>query len=127
MFYKVKYTIPTLKIKTTDDYKERVDEILFWQIKDTIVLRLTMFAELFQSKSFDDFILLLFLTVWSVLTIPFAVIYIVLCLVELLLDTLFLPLFLIPIARILPISIIMVVWALSCSIGIFAGAALQRY
>ncbi len=126
MFYTVKYTMPTLKIKTVEDYKTRVSEILSWQIKDTLQSKWIGFASLFQSKSLDDVLLCLGFMLFSIITLPFTLLYVVLCLTELLLDTLFLPLFLIPVVRIIPTVIVVIVWALSFGIGVFAGAMLQR-
>lgn len=127
MFYEVKFTMPTLKIKTIDDYKERVNEILFWQIKDTAVSKITGFDILFHLTCFEDFLLALFFIGWSIITLPFTLAYIALCFVELLVATLLLPLFLIPIIRIIPTIIETIVWSCSFAIGVFAGAALQRY
>lgn len=126
MFYTVKYTMPTLKIKTVEDYKTRVNEILSWQIKDTLQSKWIGFASLFQSKSLDDVFLCLGFMLFSIITLPFTLLYVVLCLTELLLDTLFLPLFLVPVIRIIPTVIVVIVWALSFGIGVFAGAMLQR-
>ena len=126
MFYTIKYTMPTLKIKTVEDYKTRVNEILSWQIKDTLQSKWIGFASLFQSKSIDDILLCLGFMLFSIITLPFTLLYVVLCLTELLLDTLFLPLFLVPIVRVVPTIIVVIVWALSLAVGVFAGAMLQR-
>ena len=126
MFYTFKYTMPTLKIKSVDDYKTRANEILSWQIKDTLYSKWIGFGSLFQSKSFDDILFSLGLMLLSIITLPFTLLYVLLCLTELLLETLFLPLFLVPVLRILPTIIIVVVWALSLGIGIFAGAVIER-
>ena len=93
MFYTIKYTMPTLKIKTVEDYKTRVNEILSWQIKDTLYSKWIGFGSLFQSKSFDDILFSLGLMLFSIITLPFTLLYVLLCLTELLLETLFLPLF----------------------------------
>lgn len=126
MFYTVKYTMPTLKIKTVEDYKTRVDEILFWQIKDTLQSKWIGFASLFQSKTLDDVLLSLGLMLFGIITLPFTLLYVLLCIAELLLDSLFLPLFLVPIARIIPTVVAVMVWSLSFAVGVFAGAMLQR-
>ena len=126
MFYKVHFTMPTLKIKTIEDYKIRTDEILFWQIKDTLQSKLWGMTSLFQSRTLDDVFLSLGLLLISVITFPFTILYILLCLTELLLDTLFLPLFLIPVLRIFPTVITVIVWAISFGVGVFAGALLER-
>lgn len=126
MFYTVKYTMPTLKIKTVEDYKTRVDEILFWQIKDTLQSKWIGFASLFQSKTLDDVLLSLGLMLFGIITLPFTLLYVALCIAELLLDSLFLPLFLVPIARIIPTVVAVMVWSLSFAVGVFAGAMLQR-
>ena len=126
MFYKVHFTMPTLKIKTIEDYKIRTDEILFWQIKDTLQSKLLGMTSLFQSRTLDDVFLSLGLLLISVITFPFTILYILLCLTELLLDTLFLPLFLIPVLRIFPTVITVIVWAISFGVGVFAGAVLER-
>ena len=126
MFYKVHFTMPTLKIKTIEDYKIRTDEILFWQIKDTLQSKLLGMTSLFQSRTLDDVFLSLGLLLISVITFPFTILYILLCLTELLLDTLFLPLFLIPVLRIFPTVITVIVWAISFGVGVFAGALLER-
>ena len=126
MFYKVHFTMPTLKIKTIEDYKIRTDEILFWQIKDTLQSTLLGMTSLFQSRTLDDVFLSLGLLLISVITFPFTILYILLCLTELLLDTLFLPLFLIPVLRIFPTVITVIVWAISFGVGVFAGAVLER-
>lgn len=126
MFYTFKYTMPTLKIKSVDDYKTRANEILSWQIKDTLQSKWIGFASLFQSKSLDDILLCLGFMLFSIITLPFTFLYVVLCLTELFLDTIFLPLFLVPVVRIIPTVITVIVWALSFAIGVFAGAMLQR-
>ena len=126
MFYKVHFTMPTLKIKTIEDYKIRTDEILFWQIKNTLQSKLLGMTSLFQSRTLDDVFLSLGLLLISVITFPFTILYILLCLTELLLDTLFLPLFLIPVLRIFPTVITVIVWAISFGVGVFAGAVLER-
>jgi hypothetical protein len=126
MFYKVHFTMPTLKIKTIEDYKIRTDEILFWQIKDTLQSKLLGMTSLFQSRTLDDVFLSLGLLLISVITFPFTILYILLCLTELLLDTLFLPIFLIPVLRIFPTVITVIVWAISFGVGVFAGALLER-
>lgn len=126
MFYEVKFTMPTLKIKNVDDYKERVKEILFWQIKDTVLIKATGFVSLFQSRSLEDFGFSLFMMIWSLFTLPFVIVYIALCLFELFFDTIFLPLFFVPIIRILPIAITILIWSSTATIGVLAGAALER-
>lgn len=126
MFYTFKYTMPTLKIKSVDDYKTRANEILSWQIKDTLYSKWIGFSSLFQSKSFDDILFSLGLMLFGIITLPFTLLYVLLCLTELLLETLFLPLFLVPVIRILPTIIIVIVWAVSLGIGIFAGAVIER-
>lgn len=126
MFYSVKYTMPTLKIKTVENYKTRINEILSWQIKDTLQSKWIVFASLFQSKTLDDVLLCLGFMLLSIITLPFMLLYVVLCLTELFLDTLFFPLFLVPVVRIIPTVIVVIVWALSFCIGLFACAMLQR-
>lgn len=126
MFYEVKFTMPTLKIKNVDDYKERMSEIVFWQVKDTVISKIMGFDILLHLTCFEDFLWALFFIAWSVITLPLALAYIALCFVELLVATLLLPLFLIPIIRIIPTIIETVVWSCSFAIGVFAGAALQR-
>ena len=126
MFYEVKLTMPTVKIKTIDDYKERVDEILFWQIKDTVAYKTAGFDILFHLTCFEDFLWALFFIALSIITLPFALAYLALCFVELLVDTLLLPLLLIPVIRIIPTLIVIIVCSCSVAIGIFAGAALER-
>ena len=127
MFYEIKFTMPALKIKNSDGYKIRVKEILCWQMKDTVLSKASGFVALFQSRSFDDFMLSLFLIAWSVITIPFAIVYILLCFVELIAETVLFPLFLVPVIRILPIAVATIIWSLSFAIGVFSGAALQQY
>ena len=93
MFYEFKYTQPTLKIKSVEDYKTRANEIIAWQIKDTLYSKWVGFESLFQSKSFDDVLFSLGIILFSIITLPFTLVYVLLCLTELLLDTIFLPLF----------------------------------
>ena len=126
MFYEFKYTQPTLKIKSVEDYKTRANEIIAWQIKDTLYSKWVGFESLFQSKSFDDVLFSLGIILFSTITLPFTLVYVLLCLTELLLDTIFLPLFLVPVIRIIPTIITVAVWCVSIAIGIFAGAMLQR-
>ncbi|MBQ3642485.1 hypothetical protein II906_11265 [bacterium] len=126
MYYKIKFTMPSLKIKTVDDYKTRTHEILSWQIKETVKIKALGFATLFQSKSFDDILLSLMFILFSIITLPFTFLYVLLCLTELLIITILLPLFLVPILRILPTTISIIIWAVSFSVGIFAGASLER-
>lgn len=126
MFYTVKYTKPTLKIQTVKDYKTRVNEILSWQIKDTLQSKWIGFSSLFKSTSFDDVLLCLGLMLFSIITIPFTILYVVLSLTELLLESIFLLLFLVPVVRIIPTVIVVIVWALSLAVEVFAGAVLQR-
>ena len=118
--------MPSLKIKTVDDYKTRTHEILSWQIKETVKIKALGFATLFQSKSFDDILLSLMFILFSIITLPFTFLYVLLCLTELLIITILLPLFLVPILRILPTTISIIIWAVSFSVGIFAGASLGR-
>ena len=121
------YTFPTIKIKSVDDYKTRVEEIFSWQIKDTLLGKVNTIASCFKIGSFLDIFLSLFMLCWIVCTLPFTVAYIILCLTELIVDTLLLPLCLIPVVRILPIIAIFIVWDISMVLGIFGGAALVRY
>ena len=126
MFYKFNYTMPALKIKSANDYKQRVNEIIFWQIKETLQLKATAFISLFQIRTFEDFLLSFALLLWAVITIPFTLLYFALCFIEMLIETLLFPLFLIPIVRYLPFIIVVIIWALSLGIGIFAGAAIDK-
>ena len=126
MLYEVKFTMPTLKIKTVDDYKERVREILFWQIKDTAISKIAGFDILLHLTCLEDFLIAIFFIMWSAITLPFAIAYIALCIVELLAVTLLLPLFLVPVIRIIPTAIEIAFWSCSVAVGFLAGAALQR-
>ncbi len=126
MFYQVSYTQPTLKIKRVEDYKARVKEIVFWQIKDTLSLKWTAFTSLFEIRSLEDFFLAAFMFLFSLLALPFAIVYLALCVVELALDSLLLPLYLIPVVRILPTVVCVAVWATSFAVGIFGGVALEK-
>ena len=121
MFIEVEYTKPTV-IKSIDDYKDRVEEILFWQIKDTVLVKILPFAEIFKSKTFEDLFWCLILIIFSVLGLPFSVAYICLSLVELLVNTILLPLYLIPLVRIIPTTVWVIIWACEFTVGIFGGA-----
>ena len=126
MFYKFNYTMPTLKIKSSKDYRQRVNEILFWQLKETVQLKTTAFISMFQIRTFEDFLYSLFFVLWAIITLPFTLLYFILCITELVVETLLFPIYLIPILRIVPIVITTIIWALSLGIGIFAGAAIEK-
>ena len=120
------FTVPTLKILTVADYKERVNEILFWQIKETFTNKISGLTIIFQSKSIEDFLLSLLVLAWTIITLPFTLVYFTLCLIDLMAITILLPLYLIPVVRILPITVETLIWSLSIAIGAWSGAALVQ-
>ena len=120
----VKFTVPSLKIKSVADYKARAREILGWQIKQTVSQKCVGLGAIFSARALDDIPLVLLISVFSLITLPFSLVYVLLCLVELALATLLLPLFLLPVIRVLPIAAITLVWALSVAVGFWAGAPL---
>ncbi len=126
MLYEINFTMPTLKIKDIEDYKTRVEEILFWQVKDTLAMKTVAFKGIADIRSLGDFFLILAMILFSLITLPFAIAYLVICFLELLLYTIFLPLYLIPIVRILPTIVCTAVWSLSVAVGFFGGVALER-
>ena len=127
MFYEVNFTMPSLNIKTVEDYKERVSEILLWQIKDTAASKAAGFLMLIQPRSLEDLFLSAIFILWGLVTLPFAIAYIAICLLELAVETLLLPFLLIPGVRIVPFSLVIIIWSLSIAVGFLGGAALMQY
>ena len=122
----VSFTVPSLKIKSVADYRTRAKEILGWQIKETLRQKWVGLCAVFATRALDEILLTLFISLFSLITLPFAVVYVLLCFADLALTTLLLPLFLIPIIRAIPIALITLVWALSVAVGVFAGAPLVQ-
>lgn len=104
MRYNIEFT-PLTKIKSWSTYKRRVREIFLGQIKN-----------LFSPARFMNWFFWLF----AIFFIPCSLIFFALSIVEFLLDTIFLPLFLIPIIRVLPFAIELIVWSLTVAIGRFS-------
>ena len=104
MYYTYEVTAPT-KIKSIESYKERIFEIVHGQMRN-IVLK-----ERFSSP---------FFWLLSVIFIPMSVVYFLLCLCEIVVDTVLLPLSCVPIIRGITFVISTTVWALCVAIGIFA-------
>lgn len=104
MYYTYEVTAPT-KIKSVASYKERINEITHGQMRN-IVLK-----ERFSSP---------FFWLLSVIFIPMSVVYFLLCLCEIVVDTVLLPLSCIPIIRGITFVISAAVWGLGVAIGVFA-------
>lgn len=104
MYYTFETTVPT-KINSVKTYKERVKEIFFGQLKN--VFEPARFANIF-------FWLICFLT------IPMSLMYIVFCFAEIVFDTLFFPLLIVPYLRVIPYFITMLIYGFGAAIGLFA-------
>ena len=122
----VVWTQPSLRITDFYDYKVRMDEIYSWQIHDSYELKSVALTSLFHVHSVKDFFEAILITVFSLVTMPCFILYFLLCLGEMVLDTLLLPLFLIPVVRLLPTAIVYLYWTVTAFVGFFAGAALMR-
>ena len=109
MRYEIIYTKPSLKIQSVDDYKIRIIEIVKGQMR-----------ELIQPYRFLNIYFWLF----AIFYIPFSFLYLAFCLVELIFDTVFLPLSLTPVIRILPFIIASVVWGCTYAVGVFSCVSL---
>lgn len=105
MFYSVETTMPTLNIKTVEDYKERVREILKGQLR-----------ELIQPYRFLN----VFFWIFCLIAIPCSIIYAALSIVELVFDTIFLPVSLLPVVRKIPFVVSVLIWSLTFAIGLFS-------
>lgn len=104
MYYSYQVTPPT-KIECVADYKERIYEITHGQMRNIVL----------KERLLNPFFWL-----FSVIAIPMSVAYFLLCLCEIIVDTILLPFFCIPIVRYIPFLVSVVVWSLGIAIGIFA-------
>ena len=129
MFYSTQITIPT-KPKSIADYKERIHEILHWQIRQTVAIRVFAIKSFLSGeiKTLLDLIALLFFgaigAALFLITLPFALVSLGACLIEVLWLTITLPLYLIPGIRILPTIVSALLFGAYIAFGIFGMAAL---
>lgn len=104
MHYQFEVTIPT-KIRSVETYRDRIGEIVFGQLKN----------------AFDPYKLAnIFFWVLCLLAIPMTIIYAALCLFEIVIDTVLLPISLIPFVRAIPMAIETIVWSAQAAIGYFS-------
>lgn len=129
MIYSVRATMPT-KVKSIEDYKERIHEIFDWQIRQTIGIRTMILSFIFKEKvtSLADLIFRLFLgileTALIIVTLPFALVCVVISLVDALWTTIALPLYFIPVIRILPLLVSGILYGAYFAVGLIGIAAL---
>lgn len=104
MFYTIETTVPT-KITSIETYKDRIREIVKGQMKNVFApYRFKMIM----------FWLLLFLTV------PMSIVYLLSCLFEIVFDTIFLPIFLVPYLRGVPFVVSMLIYGFGVAVSLFA-------
>lgn len=101
MYYTYDVTMPT-KIESVDTYKERVYEIVYGQMKNVVM----------KERLLHPFFLIL-----SPVFIPLSLIYLAVCLCEIVVDTILLPLFCIPYIRGIAFLVSAIVWALGICVG----------
>lgn len=104
MYYSFSVTPPT-RVVSINTYKQRIKEIVLGQIKN-----------LFNPAKLLSWYFWLF----AVFFIPFSLIYLSCCLAEIIIDTVFLPLSLIPYVRFLSLTAQVLIWSLSIAIGCFS-------
>lgn len=104
MYYTVRMTPPT-RVVSIDTYKRRIKEIVLGQIKN-----------LFNPAK----LLSWYFWVFAVFFIPCSIIYLICCLGEIVIDTIFLPLSLIPYVRFISLAAQVLIWSLSNAIGCFS-------
>ncbi len=104
MRYNLEFT-PLTRIKSIATYLQRVREIFCGQIKN-----------LFSPARF----LTWFFWVFAIFFIPCSMIYFAFSFVEFIMDSILLVLFLIPIVRIVPTAIEIIIWSLTIAIGRFS-------
>lgn len=104
MYYTVRMTPPT-RVVSIDTYKRRIKEIVFGQIKN-----------LFNPAKLLSWYFWLF----AIFFIPCSIIFLVCCLAEIIIDTIFLPLSLIPYVRVISLAAQLVIWSLTIAIGCFS-------
>lgn len=101
MFYTYEVTAPT-KIKSVKTYKKRVYEITHGQIKNVVI----------KERFIHPFFWLL-----AIFFIPLSVVYLFLCLCEIVVDTILLPLSCVPYLRGVAVFVSIVVWSLCVCVG----------
>lgn len=104
MYYSYEVTTPT-KIESVDSYERRIDEIIYGQMNNVIR------KERFMSP---------FFWLFAILFIPLSVVYLIICICEIITDTVLLPLFCVPYVRIIPFIVSSIIWGIGVAIGIFA-------
>lgn len=101
MYYTYDVTMPT-KIESVETYKERVYEIVHGQMKNVVM----------KERLTHPFFLIL-----SPFFIPLSLIYLIICLCEIVVDTILLPLFCIPYIRGIAFFVSVIIWALGICVG----------
>ncbi|MBE5738714.1 MAG: hypothetical protein E7354_03205 [Clostridiales bacterium] len=103
MYYNVRMTPPT-RVVSIDTYKRRIKEIVYGQLKN-----------LFNPMKLRSWYFWLF----AIFFIPCSLIYLCCCLAEIVVDTIFLPLALIPYVRFISLTAQVIIWSLGIAIGCF--------
>ena len=104
MYYTFETTVPT-KIESIDDYDTRLNEIIYGQMGNVFL------KERFMTP---------FFWVFAILFIPLSVAYLVICVAEILVDTILLPISCAPKIRGIAFIISSIVWGLGAAVGIMA-------
>ncbi|MBE5757554.1 MAG: hypothetical protein E7345_01305 [Clostridiales bacterium] len=108
MYYDLTTSIPT-KITSIETYKMRIEEIVKGQLKNLFDLTIL--------KS-------LFFWIFAILLIPLRAHYFIFCILEIVINTILLPLYLIPGIRKIAFFISIIIWALGVAVGRFSGVDL---
>ena len=104
MYYRYEVTTPT-KIECVADYKERIYEITHGQMRNIVL----------KERLLNPFFWL-----FSVFTIPMSVAYFLLCVCEIIVDTILLPFSCIPYIRAIPFLVSVLVWSVGVAVGVFS-------
>lgn len=104
MYYNVRVTVPT-KIVSLQTYKRRIREIVSGQLRG-----------LFSPLRFKSWFFWLF----SIFYIPCSIWYFAFCLLEIIADSVLLPISLIPKVRIISYAIQLIIWSFTSAVGCFS-------
>jgi len=104
MYYTIDVTRPT-RVQSIETYKKRNKEIVFGQLRNT-----------FLKEKFQTF----FFWLLCVFIVPFMLVYSLLCLLEIVVNTILLPISLVPYLRGITLVIQALIWGLEVAIGYFS-------
>lgn len=104
MYYNVRMTPPT-RVVSIDTYKRRIKEIVCGQLKNLFnPIKLKM----------------IYFWLFAIIFIPCSLWYLCCCLAEIIIDTILLPLALIPYVRFISLTTQVIIWSLGIAIGCFS-------